>query len=65
MTNPQENGCPMSDLPDWLRDFVSVVELKQHQGYAFYVAGEISQDSEHIVKSMWKGITINAVKQKI
>lgn len=55
----------MSDLPDWLRDFVSVVELKQHQGYAFYVAGEISQDSEHIVKSMWKGITVNAVKQKI
>ncbi len=35
----------MSDLPDWLRDFVSVVELKQYQGYAFYVAGEISQDS--------------------
>ena len=55
----------MSDIPDWLRDFVSVVELNQHQGYAFYVAGEISQDSEHIVRSMWKGIPINAVKQKI
>jgi hypothetical protein len=55
----------MSKLPDWLQDFVSIVEVKQSQGYTFYVNGEVSQDSKYIVKSLWEGIKINAVKQKI
>jgi len=55
----------MSELPDWLQDFVSIVELKQHQGYTFYINGESSQDSKYIVICMWKGQSINAVKQKI
>jgi hypothetical protein len=54
----------MSELPSWLRDFVGVVEIKQYQGYVFYVNGEISHDALHIVQSMYDGVKINALKQK-
>jgi hypothetical protein len=65
MTNQQVSGWLMSDLPDWLQDVVSIVEVKQSKGYTFYVNGEVSQDSKYIVKSLWEGRKINAVKQKI
>ena len=61
----RENGFHMSELPEWLEDFVSIVELKQHQGFTFYINGEASQDSRYIVTSMWKGRSIHALKQKI
>ncbi len=64
MIKSLESGKCMSKLPSWLRDFVGVVEIKQHQGYVFYVNGEISHDALHIVQSMYDGVKINAFKQK-
>jgi len=54
----------MGDIPDWLRDFISVVEVKQLQGYIFYVNGELSLDATYIVESMYEGRKINAFQQK-
>ena len=52
----------MNDLPSWLREFVGVVKIKQHQGYVFYVNGEISDDALYIVQSMYEGVKINALQ---
>jgi len=54
----------MNELPSWLRDFVGIVEIKQLEGYVFYVNGEISDDAIYIVQSMYDGVKINAFKQK-
>ena len=64
MERPQESGICMGDIPDWLRDFISVVEVKQLQGYIFYVNGELSLDATYIVESMYEGRKINAFQQK-
>ena len=64
MERPQESGICMGDIPAWLRDFISVVEVIQIQGYIFYVDGELSVEAKHIVESMYQGRKINAFRQK-
>ena len=52
-------------IPAWVYDFRHIIEIKQSQGYQFYISGELVLDSKAIAEAIYLGRQVHSIQQNI
>jgi len=57
--------CMSVDIPAWVYDFRHIIEIRQSQGYSFYVSGKLNTDAKEIAEAIYLRRQVHSVGQNI
>ena len=49
-------------IPIWVYDFRHIIEIRQRQGYQFYISGTLTTDASDIAVAIYLGKMVHSVK---